>query len=157
MMAMEYPGRMIAMGRAPSGKHDIIIYAITGRSSSSQARKLKFHGERLHVMPAEQDGIGRGDPELLIYPAMMIDKGIAVSNGRQTGDIMLAGTADNGLKQHFSLRSKRRKHCQAPNPYASKMHPVLSSPGASETLADLSALLCLRGHYLEDTPVFAEA
>ena len=40
---------------------------------------------------------------------------------------------------------------------ASKMPPVLSSPGVSETLADLSALLRLRGRYLEDTPVFAEA
>ena len=30
------------------------------------------------------------------------------------------------LKQHFSLRSKRRKHCQAENPHAYKMHLVLS-------------------------------
>ena len=37
------------------------------------------------------------------------------------------------------------------------MYLALPSTGASKTLADLSALLRLRGRYLEDTPVFAEA
>ena len=113
---MKYPGRMIAIGRAPNGKHDVIIYAITGRSSSSQARKLEFHGEWLHVKThltachtrrvvtcqvksTDRDGIGHGDPELLIYPAMIMDGGIAVSNGRQTEDLMMAYTADAELTE----------------------------------------------------------
>jgi len=84
-----YPGRMIIIGRDAAGTFDIVVYAITGRSPASQARKFEFSGGRLLVKPTDEETLSRGDPELLIYPAVAVGLGISVSNGKQTTDIMM--------------------------------------------------------------------
>ncbi len=85
---MEYPGRVIVIGTSPKGD-GIVMYAITGRSPSSQARMLEIDTgkNQILVKPTDEETLKSGDPDLLIYPAIIIGEGIAVSNGKQTADI----------------------------------------------------------------------
>jgi len=94
---MKYPGRVIIVGTAPDGS-DVVMYSITGRSPSSQARKLEIDagGNKILVKPTDEEVLKTGDPDLLIYPSIIIDRGIAVSNGKQTADIPPEFTADQG-------------------------------------------------------------
>lgn len=87
---MTYPGRLIALGRDASGAFNIVIYAITGRSPSSQARKLVSEGNAVWTKPTDPAVLKKGNPDLLVYPALMMGGGIAVSNGKQTADIRAA-------------------------------------------------------------------
>lgn len=87
LKSQDYPGRVIILGRDRSAEHVIIVYAVTGRSPSSQARKIELEGNCALVRPTDQEILQKGDPELLIYPAICIGRGIAVSNGRQTQDV----------------------------------------------------------------------
>lgn len=87
LSAMEYPGRIITVGRDKSGENIIVIYAITGRSPSSQARKLELEADTVWTKPINEETLKRGNWELLVYPAIWISHGIAVSNGKQTSDI----------------------------------------------------------------------
>lgn len=86
--ALEYPGRLIILGTAPNGRA-VIAYAITGRSPSSQARKLVFRDGGVWVQPTDEETLKKGNVDLLVYPALLFgERGLAVSNGRQTGDIL---------------------------------------------------------------------
>ncbi len=84
---MDYPGRVIILGKAPDGDIPFVVYCITGRSPSSQARRIVFEGTRAMVKPTDADVLAEGDPDLLLYAAIMISRGIVVSNGRQTSSI----------------------------------------------------------------------
>ena len=85
--SLEYPGRLIAVGTAAGGPN-VIVYAITGRSPSSQARKLVHRDGGIWVQPTDEATLKQGNVDLLVYPAVLIGKaGIAVSNGKQTADI----------------------------------------------------------------------
>ncbi|MEA3420270.1 MAG: IMP cyclohydrolase [Acidobacteriota bacterium] len=83
----EYPGRVIILGRDRSGENNVVVYAITGRSPSSQARKIEFEKDTAWVRPVDDEILNKGNIDLLIYPAILISGGIAVSNGKQTLDI----------------------------------------------------------------------
>jgi len=85
---MVYPGRMIIIGKSPDG-HTVVMYAITGRSPSSQARKLEVDEAKkgIFVKPTDEETLKKGNPDLLVYPAIMWNRGIAVSNGKQTEDV----------------------------------------------------------------------
>ena len=85
---MEYPGRVIVIGKSPEGS-SIVIYAITGRSPSSQARRfvVEDNEKQILVKPTDEESLKTGNPDLLIYPAIIIENGIAVSNGKHTNDI----------------------------------------------------------------------
>lgn len=83
----EYPGRVIIIGKDRSGENVIVIYAITGRSPSSQARKLVEEDDIIWAKPTDEEILKEGKIELLVYPAACLYRGIAVSNGRQTLDI----------------------------------------------------------------------
>ncbi len=88
LSAMEYPGRVIVIGRDPSGSRTAVIYAVTGRSPSSQARKLESREDGVWVRPTDEEVLKKGNPDLLIYPAILFSKrGVAVSNGKQTSDV----------------------------------------------------------------------
>ena len=84
---MEYPGRVIIIGQDRNARNDVVIYAITGRSPSSQARKLVKESHAIWARPTDEETIKKGNLDLLVYPAIMISGGIAVGNGRQTPDI----------------------------------------------------------------------
>lgn len=86
---MEYPGRFIIVGRDRSGHHNVVVYGITGRSPSSQARKLVHDeaGKRIFVQPTDEKLFKTGNPDLLVYDALFYSQSVSVSNGKQTIDI----------------------------------------------------------------------
>jgi IMP cyclohydrolase len=87
LAALRYPGRFIIMGVDPTGNFSAVAYGITGRSASSQARKLEAEAGTIWTKPTDAEMLKTGNPELLIYPAVIIGQGLAVSNGRQTSDV----------------------------------------------------------------------
>jgi len=89
LRSMIYPGRLIILGKDVSGVNDIVVYAVTGRSPSSQARKIVWEKDSFWVKPTDKELIQTGNIDLLVYPALFVlPQGIAVSNGKQTVDIM---------------------------------------------------------------------
>jgi IMP cyclohydrolase len=85
----EYPGRLIIIGQEKRAGNLLVAYAITGRSTSSQARKLEQEKDTIWVKPTDKDLLKKGNIDLLIYPSIFcLPQGIAVSNGKQTVDIM---------------------------------------------------------------------
>ncbi len=86
--AMVYPGRVVAIGKSPDNAA-VVMYAITGRSPSSQARMLELNEaeKKIVVKPTDEETLKKGNPDLLVYPAVLCGDGIAVSNGKQTEDI----------------------------------------------------------------------
>ena len=103
LKSMVYPGRLILLGRDPSGKSTVILYAITGRSPSSQARKLEVGEDGIWVKPTDKSVLKSGNIDLLIYPSLFIlDQGVAVSNGKQTVDVMAClGHSQNAAETLF--------------------------------------------------------
>lgn len=101
---MEYPGRVIVVGRDPSDSSDVVLYAVTGRSPSSQARILVADGRSVVTKPTDPEVLKTGNPDLLVYPAVLSGDRLVVSNGRQTEDIARAvadspiATLEAGLK-----------------------------------------------------------
>ncbi len=87
LVSKEYPGRLIIIGQDRSGTKTIMVYAITGRSPSSQARLMVEKMDGIWVRPTDDDILKKGNPDLLIYPALLFGQGIAVSNGKQTTDV----------------------------------------------------------------------
>jgi len=88
LAALEYPGRLIIVGAPARGGGAAVIYAITGRSPSSQARKLVRRDDGIWVQPTDEATLKQGNVELLVYPAVLFaPAGLAVSNGRQTADV----------------------------------------------------------------------
>ncbi len=85
----EYPGRLIIIGQEETTEKVLVVYAITGRSVSSQARKMEREEDAIWVKPTDKDLIKKGNIDLLIYPSVFcLSHGIAISNGKQTVDIM---------------------------------------------------------------------
>jgi IMP cyclohydrolase len=88
LASLEYPGRLIIIGAPAAAGRAAIIYAITGRSPSSQARKLVAREGGIWVQPTDEATLKQGRVDLLVYPALLLSPaGIAVSNGRQTTDV----------------------------------------------------------------------
>jgi len=93
---MEYPGRVIILGRDNCGEN-IVVYGLSGRSESSQARRLvkDANEERISIEVTDQAQLEKGDPALLVYDAITTVKTIrgegitVVSNGAQTN--LIAG------------------------------------------------------------------
>jgi IMP cyclohydrolase len=86
---MVYPGRIIIIGTSPAGTR-VVLYSITGRSPSSQARRLEIDQKTgsIFVKPTDEETLKTGNPDLLVYPAVICKAGaIAVSNGKQTDDV----------------------------------------------------------------------
>jgi IMP cyclohydrolase len=91
LLDMSYPGRIIIIGREPSkAARAVVVYAVTGRSPSSQARRLTFRERAVWTEPSDTEVLSKGNVELLLYRAVALGRGIAVSNGRQTEDIVKA-------------------------------------------------------------------
>lgn len=87
LKSLEYPGRLLAAGADPAGA-GLVVYVITGRSASSQARKLIRSGDKVMVRPTDEKTLKKGNPDLLIYSAVMASEvGLVVSNGKQTEDV----------------------------------------------------------------------
>jgi len=83
---MEYPGRLIIIGRDSAGEHNLVVYAITGRSPASQARGLVRVGEdTIKTQITDRAVLRTGNESLLIYNCIRrVRRDLAVSNGAQT-------------------------------------------------------------------------
>ncbi len=108
LAGLEYPGRLIGLGANAAGTSAVIVYAITGRSPSSQARKLVFRDNGIWVRPTDEAVLKTGNVDLLVYPAILFDEaGIAVSNGKQTADVR--GALGSGLTPAAGLAKSLEK------------------------------------------------
>ena len=87
LQEMDYPGRLIIVGADTTGNNVIVLYAITGRSPSSQARKIVYSNHKFLVKPTDESILKTGNVDLLIYPAILFSEGLVVSNGKQTDSI----------------------------------------------------------------------
>jgi len=89
LAACEYPGRFIFIGQEKGSGVGVVAYGITGRSPSSQARKMELDRDTIWVRPTDRSLLQKGNIDLLIYPSVFcLSRGIAVSNGKQTVDVM---------------------------------------------------------------------
>jgi IMP cyclohydrolase len=97
---------MIFIGRTEDGTHNVVGYGITGRSESSQDRRIVNEGEEFHVVPGGD--LNPDQMALLSYTCVRRKyEKVFVSNGRQT-DVIAASPPDNlmnTLVQSFSHNS----------------------------------------------------
>lgn len=129
---MEYPGRVIIIGRSPQGD-DVVMYAITGRSPSSQARRLEIDKEikKIFVKPTDEETLKTGQPELLIYSAIMYDRGMVVGNGKQTEDINSCMDADK-LPAEVLLNGQKNWDYEPDEPnYTPRISGCITGTGAA--------------------------
>ena len=78
---LPYPGRIILIGKDHKDHHVIVLYAVTGRSSASKARKIEYSDGRAFVMPTDEEELRKGDKDLLVYPSLCISTGQYFSFG----------------------------------------------------------------------------
>ena len=100
---MKYPGRGIVMGAARDGEV-FCAYFVTGRSKSSQARRLVINKNSISTEPTDSEKLAKGNPDLLIYNAILWTRNlIVVSNGKHT-DTILSGTLCSKLNLNECTR-----------------------------------------------------
>jgi len=90
-----YPGRGIILGMTPGGAL-AVIYFITARSAPSRNRVIEpIDGQHGWLKTSVADwSKPTGNPDLTLYTVMAEAEGIhAVSNGRQTEDLLRDGTS----------------------------------------------------------------
>ena len=84
---MKYSGRGITIGMTLEG-NPFVGYTLTGRSPSSQARKLVYDKSlsTIRTDVTDQEQLKKGNPALLIYPAIIAveKRRVVTSNGVQT-------------------------------------------------------------------------
>lgn len=81
-----YPGRGIAIGKSPDGKHAVITYFITGRSTDSKNRYLISDQDGIQMQAVDSDKLI--DAALLIYkPIRTLDGYTIVTNGDHTDTV----------------------------------------------------------------------
>ena len=88
LAANEYPGRGIAVAKAPDGRQMFIGYFIMGRSENSRNRVFDPVPERGGICTMAADPAKLEDPSLIIYnPVLTLGKTHIVTNGDQTDTI----------------------------------------------------------------------
>ena len=82
----EYPGRGIAVAKAPDGRQMFIGYFIMGRSENSRNRVFVEDGEGIRTQAFDPSKLS--DPSLIIYaPVRVLGNKTIVTNGDQTDTI----------------------------------------------------------------------
>src|SRR3989344_4179360 len=81
---MVYIGRAVGLGRTPD-TNPAALYAVSGRSGESKARKATINDNKIHIGPLD----GSDNDPLRHYDAMtLVDRNsIVVSNGVHTNGI----------------------------------------------------------------------
>lgn len=90
LTGVTYPGRLILIGLDRPGQKVAVAYAITGRSPSSQARRLRLEGRSIWTEATRREILQKGKQELLIYRAIAIGEAIVAANGQHIEDIVTA-------------------------------------------------------------------
>jgi IMP cyclohydrolase len=131
----EYPGRIIIVGKPKKNGDICVVYAITARSASSQARRLELEKDTIWVKPTSKDLLKKGNLDLLIYPCIFcLAQGIAVGNGRQNVDVMACLGQGGGASGILSFALQRWNF----EPDAPAYTPRISGcvlPGGSSALS----------------------
>ncbi len=97
----EYIGRVIIIGQVNG--HEVIAYAVTGRSESSRARVLKEDRNVIRTMPIDSETIKKGNPTLLLYDCIRhCGTTFIVSNGAQTSEITRE-TAEHHINHTYTM------------------------------------------------------
>ena len=92
----EYPGRGIAVAKAPDGRQMFIGYFIMGRSENSRNRV--FVKTEDGIRTEAHDPAKLSDPSLIIYhPVRTMGRDLVVTNGDQTDTICEHGDFRRGL------------------------------------------------------------
>lgn len=105
-----YPGRGLVVGLNKTSTHILQLYWIMGRSENSRNRIFEFTDGKLFTKPADLTKIQ--DPSLIIYDAMLeiphfpVEGGrkikkFAVSNGKQTEDILKYGITSTEFREYW--------------------------------------------------------
>ena len=127
LAANEYPGRGIAVAKAPDGRQMFIGYFIMGRSENSRNRVFDPVPERGGICTMAADPAKLEDPSLIIYnPVLTLGKTHIVTNGDQTDTIV------DYLKQgksYFEALRTRQFEPDAPN-YTSRISGVVNPDGS---------------------------
>ena len=94
----EYPGRGIAVAKAPDGRQMFIGYFIMGRSENSRNRVFDPVPERGGICTIAADPAKLEDPSLIIYhPVRTMGSALVVTNGDQTDTVCRYGDFRKGL------------------------------------------------------------
>ena len=94
----EYPGRGIAVAKAPDGRQMFIGYFIMGRSENSRNRVFDPVPERGGICTIAADPAKLEDPSLIIYhPVRTMGDALVITNGDQTDTICQRGDFRKGL------------------------------------------------------------
>ena len=105
LAANEYPGRGIAVAKAPDGRQVFIGYFIMGRSENSRNRVFDPVPERGGICTMAADPAKLEDPSLIIYnPVLTLGKTHIVTNGDQTDTIR--AFLEKGLPMEQALRTR---------------------------------------------------
>lgn len=102
----EYPGRGIAVAKAPDGRQMFIGYFIMGRSENSRNRVFDPVPERGGICTMAADPAKLEDPSLIIYnPVLTLGKTHIVTNGDQTDTIREGLAAGKTFAQALHTRT----------------------------------------------------
>ena len=105
LAANEYPGRGIAVAKAPDGRQMFIGYFIMGRSENSRNRVFDPVPERGGICTMAADPAKLEDPSLIIYnPVLTLGKTHIVTNGDQTDTVY--DFMQNGQTFEEALRTR---------------------------------------------------
>ena len=138
-----YPGRGIALGQTPDGKHAVTAYFIMGRSANSRNRI--FVEEPDGIRTEAYDPSKLEDPSLIIYhPVRQFGRGLIVTNGDQTDTIR--DYLKKGLPMEQALRT-REFEPDGPN-WTPRISGLLSPDGSYKLSilksADAEGSACVR-------------
>ena len=94
LAAMVYPGRLIVIGRDPSRRAVVVVYAVTGTVAFEPGPRARPpRAAPSGPSPPTPRSWPRATPISSSIRPLIFGRGIAVSNGRQTADIALEGAA----------------------------------------------------------------
>ena len=98
----EYPGRGIAIAKAPDGRQIFIGYWIMGRSANSRNRVFEPVPERGGIETKAADPAKLEDPSLIIYhPVRQVEGALIVTNGDQTDTIRDLGWREGCMAREY--------------------------------------------------------
>ena len=127
LAANEYPGRGIAVAKAPDGRQMFIGYFIMGRSENSRNRVFDPVPERGGICTMAADPAKLEDPSLIIYnPVLTLGKTHIVTNGDQTDTIF------DEMSQGKSYIDALRTRCYEPDGpnYTPRISAVVYADGS---------------------------
>ena len=153
----EYPGRGIAVAKAPDGRQMFIGYFIMGRSENSRNRVFDPVPERGGICTMAADPAKLEDPSLIIYnPVLTLGRTHIVTNGDQTDTIY--DLMSQGKSFADALRT-RTFEPDGPN-YTPRISGLLSPDGSFKLSilksSDGDPSCCQRFFYAYDRPLAGE-